>query len=132
MIKKNITILIIFLLSITFVIYFYLNNKTSYLSGIKSQKINKELKEDLAVSTIAQGLEVPWSLVFLPKGDLFVTERKGTIRFISKNGEVDDSSIATLEDVKQIGEGGLHGITLHPNFSSNNFVYLYIISRIIW
>ena len=76
-------------------------------------------------SVFAKGLDVPWSIAFLPTGDLLVTERKGSVRFISKSGEVQDKPIATITDVKQIGEGGLHGITLHPNFEKNNFVYLY-------
>ena len=78
-----------------------------------------------AVSIVAQGLEVPWGLVFLPESGMLVTERKGRVRFISKNGELKDDPVITISAVKQIGEGGLHGIALHPDFHDNKFVYLY-------
>lgn len=74
-------------------------------------------------TTIAIGLEVPWSIAFLPDGDMLITERKGRIQRIDKNGN--KTLIATLPEVKQFGESGLHGITLHPDFAKNNFIYVY-------
>ncbi|HRN96769.1 MAG TPA: PQQ-dependent sugar dehydrogenase [Candidatus Levybacteria bacterium] len=76
------------------------------------------------LTTIAQGLEVPWEIVFLPNDLLLVTERAG--RVIQINPQTGDKTvITTIAAVKQIGEGGLHGITLHPNFAENNYVYVY-------
>ena len=99
---------------------------------------NNELasSEDIPrISVVAQGLEVPWALVFLPEGGMLVTERKGSVRFISKEGELQTEPILTIPAVRQIGEGGLHGITLHPSyaeasegkpdFQGNRCVYLY-------
>lgn len=74
-------------------------------------------------TTIATGLEVPWSIAFLPDDDMLVTERIGRIQRIDKNGN--KTLIATLPEVKQIGESGLHGIVLDPNFAKNNFLYVY-------
>lgn len=77
------------------------------------------------VSVFATGLEVPWAIDFLPGGDLLVTEREGRVRLVSKDGQVRPEPVVTIESVKQIGEGGLHGIVLHPEYEENKFVYLY-------
>jgi glucose/arabinose dehydrogenase len=81
--------------------------------------------EDLPlITTITDGLEVPWDIEFLPDGSLLVTERAG--RIVKVNPQTGDkNTILTLSSVKQIGEGGLHGITLHPDFENNNYVYVY-------
>lgn len=78
-----------------------------------------------AVSVLAENLDTPWGIVFLPDGTMLVTERQGRIRRIDSNGKLDLAPVATIERVKEIGEGGLLGITIHPNFSANNYVYLY-------
>lgn len=73
-------------------------------------------------SIVARNLEVPWGLVFLPDGRLLVTERKGLVKIIEKDKSV--KKVAEIE-VKQTGESGLHGITVHPDFKTNHFVYVY-------
>jgi glucose/arabinose dehydrogenase len=47
------------------------------------------------------------------------------VRLINQRGELQSEPVITIGSVKQVGEGGLHGITLHPSFASNNFIYLY-------
>ena len=76
-------------------------------------------------TTIVEGLDTPWAIAFLPDQGMLVTERPGRVRLVDKNGKLRVSPVATLEKVKEIGEGGLLGIALHPDFSSNGFVYLY-------
>ncbi|OGK32106.1 hypothetical protein A3F57_03470 [Candidatus Roizmanbacteria bacterium RIFCSPHIGHO2_12_FULL_36_11] len=86
-------------------------------------------------SIIAEGLDTPWAIAFLPDGGMLVTERSGKVRYIDKNGKLNPEPVAILDRVKEIGEGGLLGITLHPDladatpgkpdFSSNSFVYFY-------
>ena len=56
---------------------------------------------------------------------MLVTERPGRVRLVDKSGQLQDTSVATLSKVKEIGEGGLLDITLDPDFSANNLVYLY-------
>ncbi|MEK7617017.1 MAG: PQQ-dependent sugar dehydrogenase [Patescibacteria group bacterium] len=75
------------------------------------------------LTTIASGLEVPWALAFLPDQNILVTERAGRVRLI-KDGKLQEKSVANIS-VKQIGESGLHGIAIHPEFNTNHFVYLY-------
>ena len=73
------------------------------------------------IEVVVQKLDIPWEIVFLPNGDLLVTERSGKLLKIGSETKV----IKEIEGVKHIGEGGLLGLTLHPNFSVNNFIYLY-------
>jgi glucose/arabinose dehydrogenase len=76
-------------------------------------------------SVIAQNLDTPWAIAFLPEGGMLVTERKGTVRLINSKGNLQSEPVATLDKVVESGEAGLLGIALHPEFSSNNYVYLY-------
>jgi len=75
------------------------------------------------VETAAAGLEVPWALVWLPNGSMLVTERPGRVRII-ENGKLRPEPVFTVPDVEPSSESGLMDITLHPDFSKNNFVYL--------
>lgn len=76
-------------------------------------------------TTLAEKLDTPWAIAFLPDNSIIVAERPGRVRLIDSNGNLDSKLLATLQNVKEIGEGGLLGITLHPDFSSNNYIYLY-------
>ena len=76
-------------------------------------------------TVVATDLEIPWGLAFLPDGSLLVTERPGRVRVIDSYGNLLPSPVATIAEVKHIGEGGLLGIAIHPDFANNKFVYLY-------
>ncbi len=76
------------------------------------------------ISIVAKNLEVPWAIAFLPNNTLLVTEREGRLRIIDPKGTLDPTPIQ-ISDVVQIGEGGLHGIAVHPNYLSNHYIYLY-------
>jgi len=69
---------------------------------------------------VASNLAIPWDAAFLPSGDLLITERPGTLLLLS-GGEARER----IEGVEHRGEGGLLGLTLHPQFAENHFVYLY-------
>lgn len=75
-----------------------------------------------SVTVMAQGLERPWGMAFLPGGDLLVTERTGAVRRIS-DGRV-SAPISGVPEVVVRGQGGLLDIALHPDFASNGWVYL--------
>ncbi|TAL27462.1 MAG: PQQ-dependent sugar dehydrogenase [Nitrospirae bacterium] len=68
-----------------------------------------------------ENLEIPWSLVFLPDGRALVSERAGRIRLIIK-GKLQQKPYAII-DVAHIGEGGLMGLALHPEFPEKPFIY---------
>src|SRR3989344_6122103 len=88
--------------------------------------LNPAVKNNLPqTSVIASGLDTPWAIVFLPDDSILVTERKGSVRKISAEGVLEETPVAQLVNVREIGEGGLQGITLHPDFPLNGFIYLY-------
>lgn len=75
------------------------------------------------IRVIADHLNIPWAIVFLPDNSMLFTERNGTVSLIDVSGK--KQSVATFQQVKQVGEGGLLGITIHPQFATNHVVYLY-------
>jgi glucose/arabinose dehydrogenase len=77
----------------------------------------------IRVSAIATGLANPWSLAFLPNGDILVTERAGRLRIV-RNGALDSQPISGVPAVKSTVLGGLHDIALHPKFAENGLIYL--------
>lgn len=83
-----------------------------------------------ALQTVAEGLDHPWSLAFLPNGDMLVTERTGKLKRIDKNGKVDlvhDFNSGTPHPKVHYGAGmqaGLFDIVLHPNYETNGLVYI--------
>jgi glucose/arabinose dehydrogenase len=79
------------------------------------------------ISVVATGLEVPWDIAVTPDNRLLVTERPGRLLALEGDGEV--HTIATLSQVAHLGEGGLMGIALHPDFATNGFLYLYYTYR---
>jgi glucose/arabinose dehydrogenase len=75
------------------------------------------------VQTVADGLDHPWGLAFLPDGSMLVTERPGALRHVTASGEVSEP-IAGVPQVDARGQGGLLDVTLDPDFASNRLVYL--------
>ena len=74
-------------------------------------------------TTIASGLEHPWSLAFLPDGRMLVTERPGRLRYVTMKGEVSEP-IAGVPAVHAVEQGGLLDVVLDPDFSANSTIYL--------
>ena len=77
----------------------------------------------IRVSEVATGLVNPWSLAFLPNGDMLVTERGGRLRII-RGGVLSPQPIAGVPTVKVAALSGLLEVALHPKFAENQFLYL--------
>ena len=75
------------------------------------------------VETVVGGLEVAWSIVWAPDGRMIFTERPGRVRVFEK-GALREKPLFVVPDVEQTGETGLMSVVLHPQFSSNQFIYL--------
>ena len=74
-------------------------------------------------TTIVEGLEHPWSMAWLPNGEMLITERPGRLRIV-RNGVLDPNPIPGTPEVFAVGQGGLMDVSLHPNFSENRLIYL--------
>jgi glucose/arabinose dehydrogenase len=75
------------------------------------------------VSAVATGLSHPWSLAFLPNGDMLVTERNGRLRII-RAGVLDPAPISGVPGVRAAVLGGLLEVALHPRVAQNQLLYL--------
>ncbi|MEX0900134.1 MAG: PQQ-dependent sugar dehydrogenase [Gammaproteobacteria bacterium] len=76
------------------------------------------------VETVAEGLEYPWSLAFLPDGGLLVTERAGRLRLIAPGGTLMAEPVSGVPVVHASGQAGLFEIALAPDFEHSGTVYL--------
>ena len=85
---------------------------------LAQQAIHETEQADFRVVTVAGGLEHPWSMAFLPGGDMLVSEREGRLRYI-EDGVLRDAPVAGIPDVFSVEQGGLLGIELHPEFETN-------------
>jgi glucose/arabinose dehydrogenase len=71
---------------------------------------------------VVNGLEYPWSLAFLPSGDILVTERAGRLRLI-RDGILQESPIPGVPEVYAEGQGGLLDLALAPDFATSQQIY---------
>ncbi len=74
---------------------------------------------------VAKDLRAPWELVFLPDGSMLVTERAGSVVRITPT-----KATIPVAGVVAVGEGGLLGMALHPDFQNNQRVYVYATTRV--
>ena len=99
--------------------------KTSQASGrMEAAPINYNLE------TVAEGLDHPWSLAFLPDGRMLVTQRTGALLMLGADG-----AAQTIYDFKENGtfapvhfgdsiQAGVFDVVLHPNFEENSQIYI--------
>lgn len=76
------------------------------------------------IEVVAENLYVPWAIDISNNGRLYFTERSGTIRMIEGGKLYPQPLIAFGEPFVNVGEGGLMGIALDPNYSQNHYMYV--------
>jgi aldose sugar dehydrogenase len=69
-----------------------------------------------------KGLSHPWSLAFLPGGNMLISERAGRLRII-RDGVLDPKPLAGIPKVNAVRNAGLFDIALHPKFAENKLIY---------
>lgn len=85
---------------------------------------------DYQIETVAEGLDHPWSLAFLPNGEMLVTERTGKLKHVADNGDVTlvyDFAGGKDHPKVHFGSGmqaGLFDVVLHPDFETNRLLYI--------
>ena len=87
--------------------------------GEKAENDNPDFK----VVRIAGPFEEPWSIGFLPNGDMLVTERPGHLRYV----EAGSGSITRIEELPAVATGeqaGLMDVAVDPDFAHNQTIYL--------
>lgn len=80
-------------------------------------------EDGFRLTPIAEGLEFPWDMLFLPDGTMLVTERSGTIRLV-RDGELLPEPVAGTPEAHVSAQGGYFAMALDPDFASNRKLYL--------
>ncbi len=80
---------------------------------------------EVRLVVVARGLSHPWSLAFLPGGDMLITERGGRLRMVRDGVLVAEpvSGLPTDIDASDF-YSGLMDVAIHPEFARNRLVYL--------
>lgn len=133
MIKKILLFLVIALLILIAFRYFIFSKNEVPADGLPQSAEQEEIIPELDQNqfpdktVLVENLTIPWDLAFLPDNSILITERPG--RLVNYNLETGKSFIMTVPGVEHTGEAGLLGLTLHPNFEENKFIYIYITDR---
>ncbi len=78
----------------------------------------------VTVETVADDLEHPWAVAFLPDGTgMLVTERPGRLRIVDGSGQLSEP-LDGVPEVYARGQGGLLDVRLSPDFQQDRLVYL--------
>ncbi len=86
------------------------------------------LPEDIDLTdsrVIAENLQVPWGIAFLPDGDALVTERD-TARLLRVSADGDVTPLGTVPGVTPTSEGGLLGVAVSPTYADDETVFIYV------
>ena len=74
------------------------------------------------VTILTEDLISPWAVTALPDGRLVITEKAGTLRIMTAEGELSEP-IGGFPAVDDRGQGGLLDIALAPDFLSSRMLY---------
>ena len=81
------------------------------------------IHQKIRVVPYVRGLDTPWSIAFLPNGDMLVTEKAGRLRVV-RNGTLAPQPISGTPQVLATGQGGLLEVLPHPRFNDNRWLYM--------
>lgn len=95
----------------------------AFSGPLAAQTTERSAQHDFRVVTVVDGLVNPWSMAFLPGGDMLVTEKAGRLRIV-RNGKLLPTPVDGVPAVVSRGQGGLLDVVLHPDFATNRLVYL--------
>src|SRR5687767_5905371 len=90
---------------------------------VSSDTTARSTLHDYRIVTVAEGLVQPWSIAFLPGGDMLITERPGRLRIV-RQGKLLPQAVEGVPEVVHSSQGGLLEVMPHPNFATNRLLYL--------
>lgn len=76
------------------------------------------------LETVADGLNTPWAIDFLPDGRMLVTEKNGRLRISDAERRLLPEPIRRTPEVRDSGQGGLMEVAVHPRYAENGWIYL--------
>ena len=83
----------------------------------------QDTSQEYEIETVVEGIAVPWGMVWLPNGDMLITNRSGDLH-IFRDGALLDDPVQGLPEVNAFGQGGLMDLELHPNYEENGWIYI--------
>ena len=86
-------------------------------------QVYESVEHDFRVVTVAEDIQHPWSIAFLPDGDMLFTQRTGELRIV-RDGKLLPDPVEGVPETRVINQGGLQEIALHPDFENNRIVYV--------
>lgn len=86
----------------------------------RAQQVKTE--SDFSVRIIAENLNEPWGLDFLPDGRIIVSEKSGNIRIVNQDGTVGEP-LRGVPNVHTRGSAGLLDLKLAPDFEQSRRVF---------
>lgn len=97
---------------------------TSYRSAFTGQTRVSGVRTSTTVQNriLTSSLNSPWGITSLPDGRFLITEKSGTMRIVTQTGNL-SAAITGIPPVNSNGQGGLLGLCISPNFSSDRMVY---------
>jgi glucose/arabinose dehydrogenase len=107
-VKRNLILLAVVIIVILAGIGFYILTEQNPQNGTTTE-------------VLADNLEIPWAIDFLPDGKMIFTERPGRVSVL----DGDQVKIVGKINTTASGESGLLGIAVDPNFTQNHYIYLY-------
>jgi glucose/arabinose dehydrogenase len=90
---------------------------------VSGDTIFRSSLHDYRLVTVVDALVQPWSIAFLPGGDMLITERPGRLRIV-RQGKLLPQAVEGVPKVFHVGQGGLLEVMPHPNFATNRLIYL--------
>ena len=90
---------------------------------VSGDTVMRSALHDYRVVTVVDALVQPWSIAFLPGGDVLITERPGRLRIL-REGKLLPEPVEGVPAVVHSGQGGLLEVAPHPNFATNRLLYL--------
>lgn len=84
-------------------------------------KVNDPKEIPFTTELVLGGLQIPWSMAFLPDGGMLITEKSGQLIHV-KDGV--STNVENVPKVYDRGQGGLLDIKLHPKYESNGWIYI--------
>jgi len=99
-------------------------NATSQTAAFAGQTRAPEARTNVAfgVVKVADGLDKPWGLAFLPSGKVLVTEKPGRLRVVAADGTL-SPPVTGLPAVDPRNQGGLLDVILDREFAANQLIY---------
>ncbi|MDZ7716357.1 MAG: PQQ-dependent sugar dehydrogenase [Balneolaceae bacterium] len=83
----------------------------------------EDTSQSYEIETVVEGVAVPWGMVWLPNGDMLITNRNGELHVFS-DGELVEEPVQGLPEINAFGQGGLMDLELHPNYEQNGWIYI--------